>query len=1046
MRRSPNVYTITPETAFLPALVDALFANRLDLDVDYATNPLKLADLTIYVPTQRAAKILAACFAEKTGHGATFLPRILPLGGFGGDEEPLLENEFDAQRAVPPLERRLLLAQWVLAWGLHLRDAVVSIGADGTRTFVQPGETFTSVANPADAFALSGDLATLIDECLIEGVAFETFGLLGQGTYDDYWRITLEFLKIAFENWPKHLIESELVEAAAQRANLIDREVERIEQGQAHDQVHGQVHDQLNGRVHGRVLGPMIAAGSTGTNEATARLIRAISRAKLGAVVLPGLDLTLDQPSYDLIEADALATHPQAALARLLGRIGIARNDVVELGNPSLRSRFISEALRPARSTQKWHAKADWNDAELAAEFSQITLIEAENEREEALAIAICLREALEDPHTTVALITPERTLAERVSAELARWDIVAEDSAGRSLTRTGAGALALHILNAARTNLNDGQLAAEVLTLLKHPAVSMGRDKNTVALLAHWLEAGVFRQLDLSVTASLSVAVCAAQEQAKSRYAPAFLQALDAADWAEMTAILEELEGALAPLRSDEVASLKMWAQVHKAALQALAGVDLIGRDGASMLALLEELQETHSATLQVSLDDYANLLTQIMGEKTVRYFKPGHPRLAVLGLLEARLIHADVVVLAGLDEKIWPPQARSDALINRGMRAELGLSSPERRLGQTAHDFMLGFCRDRVVLTRAKKRGGEPTVASRFLQRIEAVAGPHVAQARARGDVRLDWARRLDDGEAAMLLRPAPKPPIALRPTGLSVTAIETLRRDPYSIFAGRILKLPVLGPLKPDFSARDLGTKLHAIFDLFVKASPNKALPAAPEKLLLALAAAQFEGVWNLPAFQTFGRAKVERMLRQFLKTDRALRQDVVEIHTEVYGKLSFNLADNSLFTLSATADRADYGKDGSLTLMDYKTGAMPGVDQVIAGFNPQLTLEVEMARRNAFNLPKAAVIKALYLKFGGREDAVERSPQGSKGGDLMDLARLHFDDLLGLLDQFRDPATAYHARPFPTFVGERLDYDHLSRFKEWSSLGSSDEGDE
>ncbi len=1027
MRRTPNVYTITPETAFLPKLVEALFANALDLGVDYNADPLKLADLTIYVPTRRAAKVLSACFAAKMENRATFLPRILPLGGFSGEEEPLFETEFIAQKAIPALERRLLLSHWILAWGLHLREAVVSIAADGSLKPIEPSETFNSVANPADAYALSGDLAALIDECVIEGVAFEKFETLGQGTFDDYWRITLAFLKIAFENWPRYLLENDMTEAATQRAMLIDHEVERLTQG--------------------TLRGPMIVAGSTGTNDATARLIRAIARAQLGAVVLPGLDLNLDEPGFASIGEDALATHPQAALVRLLGKIGMSRSDVRELGKPGLRSRFLSEALRPALSTEKWHEQPPWSGADLAADFKNITLIEAENEREEALAIAIVIREALETPARTVALITPERTLAQRVSSELARWGIVAEDSAGRGLPRTSAGAFALHVLNAARgTDPANGLDAATLLTLLKHPMFRLGRDAGFVKLLAHQLEACVFRQLDIDLAGSLQAAVLEAETLAKSRHAPAFLQAMNLADWAAMTALLEDLDKALSPLLKCAPASLALWATQHIAALESICSEELHGRDGTAMLSLLRELETTATAALIFNLGDYIHLLSQMMAEKTVRHYKPGHPRLAVLGLLEARLMTADVVILAGLDEKIWPPQAKSDALMNRTMRAELGLSSPERRLGQTAHDFMMGFCNASLVITRAKKRGGEPTVASRFLQRIEAVAGEYIAPCRALGLAKLDWARRIDDGRAEPLRRPAPLPPVELRPKALSVTAIETLRRDPYSIFAARILKLPVLGPLQPDFSARDFGTRMHAIFERFVKAAPGKSLPAAPEHLLLSLAADAFSGVWETAAFATFGRVKVERMLSQFLKFERGRRDSIVETHTEAHGKLSLLLADGSAFVLSAIADRADYYKDGSLTLIDYKTGAVPAPGQVKAGFAPQLTLEVEMARRGAFKLPKANPTEALYVKFGGREGIEQRTPQGAKGGDLADLAVKHFDELHSLLSQFRNPATAYPPRPFPQYVRENLDYDHLSRFKEWSSLGLDDEAAE
>lgn len=1024
MRRIPNIYTIAPETAFLPELVAALLENRLDLGIDYNAAPLKLADLTIYVPTQRAAKALSACFAEKSGKTATFLPRILPLGGLGADEDPFAEEAFSpGLEAISPLDRRLLLMQWILAWGQHLREAVISIGEDGSRQKLNPAETFTAVANPADAFALSKHLAALIDECVIEGIDFERFQALGQGTYDDFWRITLEFLKIAFEQWPKHLAELGQQDAVALRAQMIDAEVARIALGQ--------------------MRGPVIVAGSTGTNDSTARLIKAISSSKAGAVILPGLDLALDEASFALIDEAGLATHPQAVLARLLKKVGITRETVQPLGSSGLRARFLSQALRPAPTTDVWSAPQAWSAAELKQEFEQFGLIEAENEREEALAIAILLREKLQDPKLSVALVTPERTLAERVSAELGRWGIVPEESSGRSLSRTDAGALAVHLLDAAQE-----PDAAKLLTLMSHPTADFGFGATLARDYVHLLEAMLFRQVDFALAGSFDVALRLAMDNATSRHAIPLLKNATLEDWEYIGQFAQCVEAALKPLQTLGQATLADWAGAHRAALEAASG-ELSGRDGVAVLTLLDDLQGAAQTGLLLELADYLHVFMQISAERSIRLYRPGHPRLAILGLLEARLLHADVVILAGMDEKIWPPQSQSDALINRTMRAELGLTPPERRLGQTAHDFMMGFCRGQVYLTRAKKRGGEPTVASRFLQRIEAVAGEAFAPCRSAGNIYLDYARVIDAGFTEPAKRPEPRPSVHLRPKGLSVTAIETLRRDPYSIYAGRILRLPVFGPLKPDFSARDFGTKMHGIFDRFVRAGEQNKLPPQPEQLLRELAEEAFEGEWDAPLFQTFGRAKVERILDEFLAFERERRAELVEIHTEIRGQWDFGLVDGTSFRLSAEADRIEYAKDGTLTLIDFKTGGLPGPNEVVAGFAPQLTLEAHLVAMGAFKgLPKHKAIEALYVKFGGSDKKPTRLAQGAvaaKTQTLKELAEKHFEDLRALLDQMRLEATPYPPRPFPKYAKDQLDYDHLSRFKEWSALGIEDEGE-
>ena len=204
---------------------------------------------------------------------------------------------------------------------------------------------------------------------------------------------------------------------------------------------------------------PVVAAGSTGSIPATAELIATIAHLPHGAVVLPGLDTDLDADAWRMIAGDEAPIrsrrrsgeavegapgHPQFALSALLARIGIERHDVVQLAKPCGRERLVSEALRPAAATQVWQQRA----ADLAfaadarAALATMAMIEAANAEDEALAIAVALREAVENDKTA-ALVTPDRALARRVNAALRRWNIEAEDSGGDALAETPAGIFA---------------------------------------------------------------------------------------------------------------------------------------------------------------------------------------------------------------------------------------------------------------------------------------------------------------------------------------------------------------------------------------------------------------------------------------------------------------------------------------------------------------------------------------------------------------------------------------------------------------------------
>ena len=1027
----PNVFTIGADTDFLPTLVTAVLNNQLHLDIDFIKDPLRLADLTIYVPTQRAAKALTVAFASALPGKATFLPQILPLGGLGQSEDifsPAGDPLTRELEVISSLDRRLILARLILSWGAAMKRAVVSIDADGRALPREPNEVFVAAQNPADAWSLAGQLASLMDETLIEGVDWSRFQTLGEGSFDEYWRITLDFLKIAFEQWPHILAQKGLAEAVQRRAERIEQESARLAAGLAR--------------------GPVIAAGSTGSNISTAKLLKAIAYAPQGAVILPGLDLHLDRTSWDmLLDSAKLAGHPQAALARLLNRLEIQRHDIRPLGTANaeraLRAQFASAALRPAQTTANWREHIDWQPEELSRCLESVSLIEAENEREEALAIAIAIREALDRPQHTVALLTPERTLAQRVAAELGRWGIIADDSGGQSLSRTAQGAFAQSLLNCVR----DGG-AVQLLALVSHASCRLKLSEPARQRLVALLELAVLRQVDLRLYATLADALRDARALALDRHSLALVKAISPESWLALDQLCAKCDAALAPLKALDHAPLQAWARAHHESLTTFtlneAGdPTLDGPEGTALIGLLDGLTTSPYADLEGDAFEYAQFFAQISGETSVRRFARHHPRLAILGLLEARLLHADVMIMAGCDEKIWPPQSATDALLNRTMRDQLGLSSPERRLGQTAHDFAQGFCQPRVIISRAKKRGGEPTVASRFLQRMDALAGDSFQLCRSNGAAYLALAREIDSGHTPALPRPAPRPPLSLRPTGLSVTKIETLRRDPYAIYAERILRLNVLNALEPDLESREFGTKIHKILQDFVTAFPKGPLPLAAEPVLHDLARSQFELVWDNPIFQAFDRVKIERILRQFLQWEQARRAQIVEIHTEIRGVLPVQLADASTFTLSAEADRIEYHTDGSLTLIDFKTGSLPSPKEIKVGFAPQLTLEAQMARLNAFKVPKAKDIHAFYVKLGEREAAKEQA--AAKDEELDALAATHFEHLVDMLDQYRREETPYLPRPFPKFASKYAAYDHLSRYKEWSVLDEDNEGE-
>lgn len=1036
----PRLFTIPPGVPYLATFVRALLAGYVVPGISRAAGPLALADLTIHVPTRRAARALVAEFAAQAAHRATLLPRIRPLGAV--DEEAALfadpEDAFASfDPAIPPaigeIERRFLLASLVHAWARQLRGAIVGVGRDGA-IISDASQALVVGATPADALALAGELAGLIDEFIVEGADWSAVRTLAADDHDRYWGITAQFLKIAIELWPTILQERGAIDLAERRARLIRREIERL----------------------ATTNEPTIVLGSTGTNRATADLMRAIARLPRGAVVLPGLDEIMPEKDWRLVagvegESEPTHGHPQAALARLLARLGAARADVRALGDAQaaqeLRRRFVSQAMAPSQSTPDWRAYVAAHGDERAEALADVSLIEAADEREEALAIAIRLREMLETPHATAALVTPDRAIARRVRAELARWGLNVDDSGGEPLAVTKAGALARAALTAATDETDVAFLA-----LLGHDSVAPTLDRASTNRLAQLIEIGVLRATPHDPDWRRRFAV--AREAARDRHAHPEAKRIGADEWDDMERAALAVDAALVRLRAgDESRSVGAWIALHRdclADLSAHAGAR-IADDDIALERLFDEvgaLGPEAERGVRFGLGDYRALFDRLVSGATLRGPQRAHARLKILGLLEARLLDADLVVLAGLDETIWPPQPKSDAFLNRPMRAQLGLTPPERRIGQSAHDFAMAMGARKVVMTRATKRGRAPTVASRFLQRIGALAGDEQLNAmRMRGARWIELARLIDHAPSAPpLARPAPRPPVRLRPTSLSVTRIEALRRDPYAIYAERILKVKPLQALDFAIGASEQGTGVHAALAAFTERWPDGALPAEARDFLIEAAREELAPFFADPAWRAFRWPGIEAGLDFLLEYEAERRAEISKIASETRGRLGLPLADGTEFTLTAEADRIEIDRAGRARIVDYKTGQSPSSKQIEIGLAAQLTLEAAMVRRGAFvEIGAVEPQSGLYIKLGGKSGG-KKVPAPAEGAGFVDLAEKHLSELVKLLSSYRNPEQGYPSRALAQYIKRAGDFDHLARVQEWSASGggAEDEG--
>jgi ATP-dependent helicase/nuclease subunit B len=1066
-----NLFNIPTARPFFSSLVKALLAGDIIEAIGSGRDPLNLSSLTIFVPTRRAARALAQVLSAELSPSPAILPKIMPLGDPADlDERSLLSDETlvngaGLSPAIAPLSRQLHLMQLIERWRLAIRGSL-SEATDTRKALLKPDDLFQVASSPYDAFGLAGDLANLMDEMIIEQVEWSELKKL-EATHialghDDYWSITLRFLEIATQSWPQYLSDNGLMDAAARRQALLQLETQRL--------------------LKDRPNTPIIVAGSTGSQPATAELMAAIAALPNGAVILPGLDRHLSNADWDKISTSGAdmalgLTSPQANLKRLLDiRMKCARQDVKDIGDDEhewaiARRTLISEILRPADTTDQW-ITAGKNNNQLACQG--LSLIETTDEREEALAIALVLRKALNETDTQAALITPDRALGTRVQAELLRFGLKVDDSAGSTLSSEPRGVLARLVLDVALSDFEPVKL----LALLYHPLVTLGQPREVIEKAVMALDIGVMRSPFISGSLeALQKAIIATQKDANTRHMPAPKRRI----MADLNAdLIDRLEAAFLPLiiaLDKNGVELFELAILHLSALAALTcdsegnSHHLDEADGAVLAVVFDELCAQTAPNIGNSAEIYEAMFDAMLRAQTVRKNTKSHPRLHIWGPLEARLLDVDLVVIGGLNEGNWPPSVSTDAFLNRPMRAEIGLSPPERRIGQSAHDFSCAMGMKQVVLTRSGRQDDQPTIASRFLRRMKAYLGDKTYQnLRKKGDKFVNIAKHLDSAEphetVQSLSRPEPKPDLDLRPTRLSITEIETLYRDPYAIYAKHVLKLDPLQNRFPEPNASDRGSIVHDALAEFVETYPAD-LPDKPLNALLEIGEKHFAKLTQYLDVTTYWWPKFKQSAAWFVNFEQKRREQGIRPLVELAGKLEFALNDGSNFTLTCRADRIDLLSDGSFAVIDYKTGATPSIKQVLAGFSPQLTLEAAMVQLGAFKdiapltqdlisatAPaslregyKRQASELLYVKLlGSTSEPGKITKINSKEQTLDDLTLTHLSELKTHLARYRNVHKGYISRRAPQKTSHISSYDHLARVKEWAESEADDEGDE
>jgi ATP-dependent helicase/nuclease subunit B len=1037
-----RVFTVPAGRPFLEAVAGAILKGDLPAAGGVAPSPLELPDVTLLLPTRRATRAMQEAFLGAAGGRAMTLPQIRPISA--GDEDVTLlaglaspgtlgTDALDLPPAVSEIERRLVLTMLVQRWSQTIRRD------DGDAAHLGDRAAAAGANTPAQAAHLAAELARLMDMVETENVPLDGLAGLVPDEYSAHWQDTIKFLEIVTVFWPQYLAEKGLLSPAARRNRAILAEARRL--------------------IVTPPNGPVIVAGVTGSVPATVELMTAVARLPLGAIVVPGLDMHLDAESWAAIGEHP--EHPQFGAYKLLAALGVERDAVQLLPGAAVsparsgREALIAEALRPSGTTGRWQHYIEVTDASVAkGALAGVSLIEAPSAQDEAEAIALILREAAETPGRTAALVSPDRLLARRVGVRLEAWGIRIDDSAGRPFAKTPPGTF----LDLAISAAADDFAPPAVMALLKHPLTRLGLDAFAVRRAARALEIAAFRDIYLGRGLDgISGALARAEEKVtEGRRRQAAVRRLWPDDWRGAEDLVARLHVAFAPLLAvfaqKGQQSLQTIAAAHVAAAEALCrlpedeaedgGLPLWREEaGAAASAFFSGLIDPQLPALHIAAGDYADLYRSLIVGQNVRPRVAVHPRLHIWGPFEARLQQTDVVILGSLNDGTWPEASDPGPWLNRPMRKELGLPSPEQEIGYSAHDFTSLLGAARVYLTRAEKIDGVPTVPSRWLMRLQALlAGLKVTGALQPDQPWLGWARARDRaGPRDRIHAPDPRPPLALRPRKMSVTRIEAWLKNPYEIFARDILKLDRLPTLGADPDAALRGSVVHDILSRFAQSFPDR-LPVDANAELMVIARAALADYDQHPRVAAFWLPRFQRFAHWFAETEPPRREGVARVVPEVTGSLVIE-APAGPFILSARADRIDI-KGGGLIITDYKTGGAPSRTHVIDGLRPQLPLEAAIALGEAgfAGVPHAPVTELRYISATGSEPPGKEQQVAT--ANIEALADAALAGLKQLIARFDDASTPYRALRRARFDYRYDDYAHLARVAEWSVPGEDE----
>lgn len=939
----------------------------------YSSNLFDLSDVQFILPNRRACQTLKEAFVRARGVSPLMLPKIMSIGDV--EEAEVLISGFSVSEEIKEL--------------LPAVENVERIFLLAKLIVANPKVLGLDYIDLRQAVFLAQDLAGFVDMINYKKLNHENLQNLVPEEYASHWQQTLKFLNIITEFWPQILQDRGVVDSSSKFNQLL--------------RIQAKIWKESNSKKH------IVAAGRFANYSAIYELLKTILGLENGEIYLNGLDKFLDEESWDKLDE----AHPEFELKQFLDDLRVSRFDIddIVLSKNEDREKMISEVMRPAETSDKWRALGEKGISSKA--WEKLKIVQTADSREEALAVSLIMREVINTPEKTASLITSDRNLARRVAIELEKWNIQIDDSAGKPLSLTPVGVFLRLIAQACKNDFKPVQL----LALLKHPFSALGMSYGEMRSKVRAWEKDILRNSKVREIRE------------------------------ELTDFADEISNKLRPLvevLSSPSAKLQDIITVHIEVAVSIATTD--DKDGNSVLwkgeageaaaSLFADVYEYAKVLGDINPEDYLGLIEAIMSTKVVRASYGTHPRLRILGPIESRLNSSDVTIIGGTTEGIWPKLPSSDPWMSRTMKRDFGYPLPEQNIGIMAKDFADLMAGSEVYITYANRVDGTPTIKSRWLLRLETVLQALGLDIKKQEDKFYSvLAKKYDELEdCRRISEPRPCPPVSARPRKFSVSAVESLMRDPYIVFAKYILKLYPLEEIERDLTAADYGNIIHAILDSFNKKYPND-YPKNARQELINIGREYFEKEKIASETLAFWWPKFEKIADWLVEVEEKYRQDVKSVHSEIKGQIRFDAPAGEII-ITAKADRVDINKDGTVSIVDYKTGQTKSAKEVRSGYAPQLPLEGLIAKEGGYdNVKSAEIRKLLYWKLADKEIVFDK--------EVDEIISNNFERVKERISSFDFETTAYTVKPNPKYVTKNTDYEHLSRFREWSVGGESNE---